>query len=123
MAAWENQFKKRMEDSEKITIAVQKLPVEYQHVLTAEMRKEGYLLMAQHIDNAAFQHWQSVHGSYANKMVIDGSNKEEKDKRKEVAFAVFSGTCDRLTENAERHTFKAPCCCFENAPYTELTLV
>ena len=22
------------------------------------------------------------------------------------------------TENAERHTFKAPCCCFENAPYT-----
>ena len=28
-----------------------------------------------------------------------------------------------LTENAERHTFKAPCCCFENAPYTELTIV
>ena len=28
-----------------------------------------------------------------------------------------------LTENAERHTFKAPCCCFENAPYTELTFV
>ena len=28
-----------------------------------------------------------------------------------------------VTENAERHTFKAPCCCFENAPYTELTIV
>ena len=27
------------------------------------------------------------------------------------------------TENAERHTFKAPCCCFENALYTELTIV
>ena len=28
-----------------------------------------------------------------------------------------------LTENAERHMFKAPCCCFDNAPYTELTIV
>ena len=28
-----------------------------------------------------------------------------------------------LTENAERHTFKAPCCCYENEPYTELTTV
>ena len=31
--------------------------------------------------------------------------------------------CGFLTENAERHTFKAPCSCFENAPYTELTIV
>ena len=30
---------------------------------------------------------------------------------------------DTMTENAERHTFKAPCCCFENAPYIELTIV
>ena len=28
-----------------------------------------------------------------------------------------------ITKNAERHTFEAPCCCFENAPYTELTIV
>ena len=27
-----------------------------------------------------------------------------------------------LTENAERHTFKAPCCCFENAPNSDLLL-
>ena len=26
-------------------------------------------------------------------------------------------------ENAERQTFKAPCSCFENAPYTELNIV
>ena len=25
-----------------------------------------------------------------------------------------------LTENAEQHTFKAPCCCFESAPNTDL---
>ena len=31
-------------------------------------------------------------------------------------------TC-AITENAERHTFEAPCCYFENAPYTELTIV
>ena len=32
-------------------------------------------------------------------------------------------TCLRLanlTENAEQHTFKAPCSCFENAPKTDL---
>ena len=28
-----------------------------------------------------------------------------------------------IEENAERHTFKAPCCCFENARYTEHTIV
>ena len=54
MAALENQFKKRMDDSEKITIAIEKLPVKYQHVLTAEMRKEGSLLMAQHIKTPLF---------------------------------------------------------------------
>ena len=27
------------------------------------------------------------------------------------------------TENAQSYTFKAPCCCFENAPYTALTIV
>ena len=32
-------------------------------------------------------------------------------------------TWSALTENAERHTFKAPCCCFEKAPYTELAIV
>ena len=94
MAALENQFKKRMDDSEKIAIAIEKLLVEYQPVLTAEMRKEGSLLMAQHIKNATFQHWQSVYESYANNMVIDSSNKEEKDKGKELALAVFSGTCN-----------------------------
>ena len=25
-----------------------------------------------------------------------------------------------LTENDAKHTFKAPCCCFENAPNTDL---
>ena len=28
-----------------------------------------------------------------------------------------------LTENAERQTFKAPWCCFGNAPYSELAIV
>ena len=44
------------------------------------MRKEWSLLMAQHIENAAFQHWQSVHGSYANNTVIDGPINERKTK-------------------------------------------
>ena len=53
-AALENQFKKRIDDSEKIAITIEKLPVEYQPVLTVEMRKEGALLTAQHIENTAF---------------------------------------------------------------------
>ena len=28
-----------------------------------------------------------------------------------------------LTENDVKHTFKAPCCCFENAPNTALNIV
>ena len=98
MAAFENQFKKRMDDSEKIAIAIEKLPVEYQPVLTMEMQKEGALLMAQHIENAAFQTWWSVHASYANDNVIDSIIKEEKDrgdKEKELALAAFNGTCNR----------------------------
>ena len=55
MAVLESQFKKRLDDSEKITIiAIEKLPVEYQPVLTTEMRKEGSLLMAQHIEMLLF---------------------------------------------------------------------
>ena len=80
MAALENQFKKTMDDSEKIAIAIEKLPVEYQPVLTMEMRKEGSMLMAQHIENATFQHWQSVHGSYTCNTVIAGAIKKKKTK-------------------------------------------
>ena len=28
-----------------------------------------------------------------------------------------------LTENAEQHTFKASCCCFENTPNTDLLFI
>ena len=64
------------------------------------MRKEQTLLVAQHIENTTFEHWWSVHGLYANNMVIDGlikeeKDKEEKDKGKELALAVFSRTCNR----------------------------
>ena len=55
-------------------------------------------MTAQHIKNTAFQHWQSVHGSYANNTVIDSIIKEGKDKGdkgKELALAVFDGTCNR----------------------------
>ena len=51
-----------MDDSEKIAIAIEKLPEEYQPVLTTEMRKEGSMLTTQHIENATFQQWWSVHG-------------------------------------------------------------
>ena len=70
--------------------------------LTAETRKEGSLLTAQHIKNAAFQHWQSVHGSYANTTVIDSSNKEEKDKGKNWLFQcsveTATGVVDKVTK-------------------------
>ena len=56
--------------------------------------------MAQHIENATFQHWQSVNGSYANNnvLLIDSIIKEEKDKGdigKELALAAFNGTSNR----------------------------
>ena len=40
IAELENQFKTPMSDREKIVIAIEKLPAEYQLVLNAEMRKE-----------------------------------------------------------------------------------
>ena len=36
-----------------------------------------------------------MHGSYANKTVINGIIKEEKDKGKELVLAAFNGTCNR----------------------------
>ena len=44
-------------------------------------------------------------------------SKSVKD-RKTKSTAKSSNT--RVTENAEQHTFKAPCCHFENAPNTAL---
>ena len=95
MAALENQFMKIMDECEKVTIAIEKLPVEYQPVLTAEMRKEGTLVTAQHIENATFQHWWSVHGSYANNSVIDAASQDTKKTGKELALAAFNRTCNR----------------------------
>ena len=49
IAALENQFKTTMSNSKKIAMAIEQLPAEYQPVHTAEMRKEGSLLMADRI--------------------------------------------------------------------------
>ena len=87
IAALENQFKTPMSDSEKLVIVIQKVP--------AKMRKEGGTLMASHIENAAFQYWCLVHGSYAKNMVINAVNNQDSESGKEVALAAFNGICNR----------------------------
>ena len=57
IAAIENQFKTEIPEVEKVAMAIEKLPAEYQSVLTAEMRKEGTGIMSSHIESAAVQHW------------------------------------------------------------------
>ena len=52
-----------MTNSEKITIAIEKLPAEYHLALMAEMHKEGSRITVMHIENAPFQYWRSVYGS------------------------------------------------------------
>ena len=86
IAVLENQFKAPMSNSEKIAIGIEKLPAEYQPRLTAEMRKEGSLLKASYIENAAFQYWWSVHGSCGANLVIDSSTGKEQDQTKELAL-------------------------------------
>ena len=54
IASLENQFKTTMTSSEKIAIAIEKLPSEYQGVLTSEMSKEGHSIMPRHIEDVAF---------------------------------------------------------------------
>ena len=54
--------------------------------------------------------WSQLRSSARHKL----SNQQAKLKKLRLV---------NLRENPERHTFKAPCCCFENAPYTELTIV
>ena len=51
--------------------------------------------MAFHIENAAFQYWQSVHGSYAKNTVIDAAMSRDLEPGKEVALGAFNGTCNR----------------------------
>ena len=95
IAALENQFKTSISDSEKIAIAIEKLPAEYQPVLSAKMRKEGSMLSASHIENATFQYWHSVHGSYTKNLVINAANNQDSESGKEVALAAFNGICNR----------------------------
>ena len=99
IAALENQFKTPMGDSEEIVIAIKKLPAEYQPVLTAEMRKEGSKLTASHIENATFQHWWLVHGSFAKNTVMDTANSKRFRVRKR------SGTCS-VQQNLQQMWFK-----------------
>ena len=37
--------------------------------------------------------------------------------------AAYHKSAYKVTENAQSDTFKAPCCCFENAPNNALTIV
>ena len=94
MAAIENQFKTEIPEAEKVAMVIEKLPVEYRSVLTAEMRKEGIGITSSHIESAAFQHWRAMYGSFASNPVIDNGTTTA-DNNKEVALAAFNGTCNR----------------------------
>ena len=102
IAALENQFKTPVSGSEKIVIAIEKLPAEYQAVLTAKLRKEGGMLMASHIENATFQYWRSVHSLYAKNTVINVANNQDLELGKEVALAAFNGTCNRCGQRGHK---------------------
>ena len=54
IAPLENQFKTPMSSSEKIAIDIEKLPPEYQGILTSEMSKEGRGITPKHIKDVAF---------------------------------------------------------------------
>ena len=94
IAAIENQFKMEIPEAEKIAMAIEKLPVEYRSVLTAEMRKKGTGITSSHIESAAFQHWRAMYGSFASNPIIDNDTTTT-ESNKEVALAAFSGTCHR----------------------------
>ena len=94
MAAIENQFKTEIPEAEEVDMAIEKLPVEYQSVLTAEMRKEGIGITSSHIESAAFQHWRAMYGLFASKPII-GTDTTTTESIKEVALAAFNGTCHR----------------------------
>ena len=49
--------------------------------------------------------------------------KQKKDFMYSVLIRYYKVTWVKLTENAQSDTFNAPCCCFENAPNTALTIV
>ena len=57
IALLENQFKTTMTNSEKIAIAIDKLPSKYQGVLTLETSKEGHSIMSRHIEHVTFWYW------------------------------------------------------------------
>ena len=54
IASLENQFKTTMMSSEKIAIAIEKLPSEYQGVITSKMSKEGCSITPKHNEDVAF---------------------------------------------------------------------
>ena len=93
IALLENQFKTTMMSSEKIAIAIEKLPSEYQGVLTLEMSKGGHSITPRHIEDVTFQYWQVVYGSYAKTAIIDNKSEDKMDE-KEVTLMVFNRTCD-----------------------------
>ena len=58
------------------------------------MRKEGTGITSSHIESAAFQHWQTMYGSFASNPIID-TETTTTESSKEVALAAFSGMCHR----------------------------
>ena len=82
-----------MSSSEKIAIALKKLPLEYHSVLTSETSKEGRSITPKHIEDVVLQYWCVVHGSYAKNAIIDGKI-EDKAEDKEVALMAFNRTCN-----------------------------
>ena len=101
IASLENRFKMLMLHSEKIAIAIKKLPPEYQAMLTSEMSKEGRRITPQHIEDVVYQYWRAVHGSYAKNAIIDGKTEEKADD-KEVVLMAFNGTCNQCGQQGHK---------------------
>ena len=101
MAAIENQFKAVIPEAENVAMPIEKLPVEYRSVLTAEMRKVGIGITSSHIESAAFQPWRAMYSSFASNPFIDNGI-PTMDNNKEVALAAFNGTCNRCGKRGHK---------------------
>ena len=82
-------------------MAIEKVPVEYRSVLTAEMRKEGIGITSSYIESTAFQPWGVMYSSFASNSFIDNGI-STMDINKEVALAAFNGTCNRCGKRSHK---------------------
>ena len=111
----ENMFNVTVDDEEKIAIAIEAAPREYQSIIVSEQRQQGATLTSDHIEDVMRLHWRALYGQRTKNFLQDDGDEDNEiglaagDKQGSTSGKSKSSKKSGKGDGKKTYKFKGKC--------------